>query len=97
MLKLERKSVEIQNHMHDSVTQSFDRVSGLNDNGSIPLKGQQDKQPEGVNIPGNAIDDNDVVDIMTLYPPWSLDTNDKCDITQIAYDRSIKEIQDEFN
>ena len=39
MLKLERKSVEIQNHMHDSVTQSFDRVSGLNDNdnGSIPL------------------------------------------------------------
>ena len=26
MLKLERKSVEIQNHMHDSVTQNFDRV-----------------------------------------------------------------------
>ena len=24
MLKLERKSVEIQNHMHDSVTQNFD-------------------------------------------------------------------------
>ena len=34
MLQLERKSVEIQNHMHDSVTQNFDRVSGLHDNGS---------------------------------------------------------------
>ena len=94
MLKLERKSVEIQNCMHDSATQNFDRVSGLNDNGSIPLQRQQDEQPEGVNIPGNAIDDNDVIDIMTLYPPWSLDTNDRCDITQIANDRSIKEIQE---
>ena len=81
MLKLERKLVEIQNHLHDSVTQNFDRVSGLNDNGWIPLQGQQDEQPEGANIPGNAIDDDDVVNIMTLYPPWSLDTNDRCDIT----------------
>ena len=95
MLKLEKKSVEIQNCMHDSVTQNFDRVSGLNDNDLIPLQGQQDKQPEGVNIPGNAIKD-DVVDIMTLYPPWSLDRNDRCDITQIANDKSIKEIQDEL-
>ena len=71
-------------------------VSGLNDNGSIPLQGQQDEQPEGVNMPGNAIDDNDVVDIMTLYPPWSPDISDRCDITQIANDRSIKEIQDKF-
>ena len=96
MLKLERKLVEIQNRMHDSVTQNFDRVSGLNDNGLISLQGQQDEQPEGANTPGNAIDDNDVVDIMTLYPPWSPDTNDRCDITQIANDRSIKEIQDKF-
>ena len=95
MLKLKKKSVEIQNHMHDSVTQNFDRVSGLNDSGLTPFQGQQDKQPDGVNIPGNAIDD-DVVDIMTLYPPWSTDTNDRCDITQIANDRSIKEIQDEL-
>ena len=94
MLKLEEKLVEIQNHMHDSVTQNFDRVSGLHDNGSTPLQGQQDEQPEGVNIPGNAIDD--VVDIMTLYPPWSPDTNDRCDSTQIANDKSIKEIQDEL-
>ena len=95
MLKLEKKLVEIQNCMHDSVTQNFDTVLGLNDNGSTPLQGQQDKQPEGVTIPGNAIDD-DVVDIMTLYPPWSPDINDRCDITQIANDRSIKEIQDKL-
>ena len=49
--------------MHDSVTQNFDRFSDLNDNGSTPLQGQQDEQPEGVNIQGNAIDD-DVVDII---------------------------------
>ena len=95
LLKLEKKSVEIQNCMHDSVTQNFDRVSGLNDNGLTPLQGQQDKKPEGVNIPGNAIDD-DVVDIMTLYPPWSPDINDRCDIIQIANDKSIKEIQDKL-
>ena len=95
MVKLEKKSVEIQNCMYDSVTQKFDRVSGLNDSGLTPLQGQQDEQPEGFNIPGNAIDD-DVVDIMTLYPPWSLDTHDRCDITQIANDKSIKEIQDEL-
>ena len=95
MLKLEKRSVEIQNHMHDSVTQNFERVSGLNDNGLTPFHGLQDEQPEGVNIPGNAIDD-DVVDIMTLYPPWSPDTNDRCDINQIANDKNIKEIQDEL-
>ena len=47
------------------------------------------------NIPENAIDD-DVVDIMTLYPPWSPDTNDRCDINQIVNDRSRKEIQDKL-
>ena len=81
--------------MHDSVTQNFDRVSDLNDNGSTPLQGQHDEQPEGVNIPGNAID-NHVVDIMTLYLPWSPDTNDRCDINQITSDRSRKEIQDKL-
>ena len=74
MVNLEKKSVEIQNRMHDSVTQTFDRVSSLNDNGLTPLQGQQDEQPEGVTIPGN---DNDVVDTMTLYPPWSPDTRHK--------------------
>ena len=95
MVDLEKKSVEIQNHMHDSVTQTFDRVSDLNDNGSTLLQGQQDEQPEGVIIPGNAID-NDVVDIMTLYPPWSPDTNDRCDDNHVASDRSRKEILDEL-
>ena len=33
---------------------------------------------------------------MTLYPPWSLDTNDRCDINQVANDRSRKEIQDKL-
>ena len=69
------------------VLHKIDRVLGLNENGSTPLQGQQDEQPEGVNIPGNAIDD-DVVEIMTLYPPWSPDTNDRCDITKIANDRA---------
>ena len=32
---------------------------------------------------------------MRLYAPWSSDTNDRCDIKQIANDRSRKEIQDE--
>ena len=95
MVNLETKSVGIHNRMYDSVTQDFDRVSDLNDNGSTPLQGQQDEQPEGVNRPGNAID-NDVDDIMTLYPPWSLDTNDRCDNNQVASDRNRKEIKDEL-
>ena len=73
MVNLETKSIEIQNHMHDSVTHDFDRVSDFNDNGLIPLQEQQDEQPEGVNRAENAIE-NDTVDIMTLYPPWSMDT-----------------------
>ena len=43
-----------------------------------PLQGQQEEQPEDVNSTENAID-NDVVDIMTLYPSWSTDTNDTGD------------------
>ena len=94
-VNLETKSIEIQNRMHDSVTQDFDRVSDLNDNGLTPLQGQQDEQPEGVNRAENAID-NDVVDILTLYPSWSIDTNDRCDNNLVASDRNRKEIQDEL-
>ena len=61
--------------MYDSVTQNFDRVSGLHDNGSTPLQGQEGDQPVEVTTPENAIDD-DVIDIRTIYPLWSLDTND---------------------
>ena len=92
MVNLETKSAEIQNRMHDSVTQDFDRVSDLNDNGLTPLQGQQDEQPEGGNRPGNAID-NDVVDIMT---PWSPDTNGRCDNNPVASDRNRKGIQDKL-
>ena len=95
MLKLEEKSVEIQNCMYDSVTQNFDRVSGLHDSGLTPSQGQEDDQPVDVTTLENAIDD-DVVDIMTIYPPWSMDTNDMCDITQIANVKSIKDIRDEI-
>ena len=34
MEKLEKKSIAIQNRMHDSVTHDFDRVSDNTDNGS---------------------------------------------------------------
>ena len=95
MVNLETKSIEIQNHMHDSVTHNFDRVSDFNDNGSTPLQRQQDEQPEGVNSTENAID-NDVVGIMTLYPPWSTDTNDIGDNNQVASDRNRKEIQNKI-
>ena len=96
MLNLETKSIEIQNHMHDSVTHDFDKVSDFSDNGLTPLQGQQDKQPEGGNRAENAID-NDVVDIMTLYPPWSTETNDRCDNNQVASDRNRTEIQDKLH
>ena len=95
MVNLEKKSVEIQNRMHDSVTHDFDRVSDFNDNGSTPLQGQQDKQPDAVNSAENVID-NDVVDILTLYPSWSADTNDIGDNNQVASNRNRKELQDEL-
>ena len=95
MVKLEEKSIEIQNHMHGSVTHDFDRVSDFNDNGLTPLQGQQDEQSEAVNRRENAIDDN-VVDILTLYPSWSTDTNGIGDNNQVASDRNRKEIQDEL-
>ena len=95
MVNLETKSVEIQNHMYDSFTQTFDRVSDFNDNGLTPVQGQQDKQPEGISGAENAID-NDVVDIMTLYPLWSTDTNDRCDNNQVDSDRNRNEIQNEL-
>ena len=96
MVNLETKLIEIQNCMHDSITYDFDRVSDFNDNGLTNLHGQQDEQPEGVNRAENSID-NDVVGIMTLYPPWSTDTNDTCDNNQVASDRNRKEIQDKLH
>ena len=95
MEKLGKKSIETQNCMHDSVTHDFDRVSDYNDNGSIPLQGQQDEQSEAVNSAENAIK-HDAVDILTGYPSWSTDTNDICDNNEVICDRNRKEIQDEL-
>ena len=39
MENMEKKSIEIQNCMHDSVTHDFDRVSDYNDNALTPLQG----------------------------------------------------------
>ena len=61
------KSVEIQNRMHDSVTQNFDRVSGLHDNGSTPSQEQEDSKLVDVTTPENAIDDDNVIDIRTIH------------------------------
>ena len=95
MENLGKKSVEIQNCMHDSVTHDFDRVSDYNDNGSTPLQGQQDEEPEAVNSAENAIE-HDAVDILTGYPSWSTDTNDLCNNNVVIYDRNRKEIQDKL-
>ena len=81
--------------MHDSVTHDFDRVSDYNDNGSTPLQGQQDEQPEAVNSAENAIE-HDVVDILTGYSSWSTDTCDICDNNEVICDRNRKELQDEL-
>ena len=82
MLKLEKQSAELQDCMYDRVTHNFDRVSGLHDNCSTTLQMQEGNQPAEATTPENAIDD-DVVDIMTIYPPWSTDTNDLNDIDQL--------------
>ena len=95
MVNLEKKSIEIQNCMHDSVTHDFDRVSDYNDNGSTPLQGQQDEQPEAVSSAENAIE-NDAVDVLTLYPSRSTDTNDMGDNNEVTCDRNRKEIQDKL-
>ena len=95
MLRLERKSVEIQKCMHDSVTQNFDRVSGLHDNGLPPLQRQGDDQPVEVTTPENAFEDDDR-DMRTIYPLWSLATNDMCDNIQNANDKNMKDIRDEI-
>ena len=95
MEKFEKKSIEIQNRMHDIVTHDFDRVSDYTDNGSTPLQGQQDEQPEAINSAENAVK-HDVADILTRYPSWSTDTFDIDDNNEVICDRNRKEIQDEL-
>ena len=95
MLKLERQLVELQDRMYGSVTHNFDRVSGLHDNGLTHLQMQGGDQPVEVTTPENAIDD-DVIDIMTIYPRWSTDTNDLNDINQMTNYKRMKDIRDEI-
>ena len=91
MLKLERQLEELQNHMYDSVTHNFDRVSGLHDNGLTPLQMQEGNQPVEATTPENAIDD--VIDVMKIYPPWSTDTNDLNYINQMTNYKSMKDMR----
>ena len=95
MLKLERQSAGLQNCMYDSVIHNFDRVSGLHDNGLTPLQMQEGDQTADATVPENAID-NDVIDIMTIYPLWSIDTNDLSDIDQKTNYKGMKDIRDEI-
>ena len=95
MLKLERQSVELQNHMYDSVTHNFDRVSGLHDNGLNPLQRQEGNQLVEVTTPENAIGD-DAIDMRTIYPLWSSDINDMDDINQMTNYQSMKGIRDKM-
>ena len=95
MVNLEKKSIEIQNCMHDCVTHDFDRVSDCNHNGSTPLQGQQNEQPEAVNSAENAIE-NDAVDILTGYPSWSTDTNDIDDNNEVTCDRNRKKYKKNY-
>ena len=92
MLKLERQSAELQNHMYDSVTHNFDRVSGLHDNGVTPSQMQDGDQTVEITAPENAIDD-DVIDIVIIYPLWSTDTDDLNDIDQMTNYKSTKDIR----
>ena len=71
-------------------------VSDYSDNGSIPLQGQQDEQPEAVNSAENAIE-YDAVHILTGYPSWSTDTYDIYDNNEVICDRNRNEIQDELH
>ena len=95
MLKLERWSRELQSHMYDSVMHNFDRVSGLHDNDMMPPQMQEGDQTVETTAPENAIDDN-VTDIVTIYPLWSTDTDDLNDINQMTNYKTMKNIRDEL-
>ena len=95
MLKLQRQSAELQNHMYDSVTHNFDRVSGLHNNGMTSPQMQDGDQTVEIMAPQNAIDD-DVTNIVTIYPPWSTDTDDLNDIDQMTNYKSMKDIRDKL-
>ena len=95
MEKLEMKSIEIQDRMYDAVDHNFDRVSDNRDNGTTPLQGQQDEQPEADNAVSEATD-YDQNDILTEYLPLSTETHDKYDSDEDIYDRNRKDIENQI-
>ena len=70
-------------------------VSGLHDNGLTSFQMQDGDQTVEVTAPENAIDD-DVIDITTIYPLWSTDTDDLNDIDHMTNYNSMKDIRDEL-
>ena len=95
MLKLERRSRELQNCMYYSIIHNFDRVSGLHDNGMMPLQMQDGYQIAESIASENAVDDN-VTDTEAIYPLWSTVTDDLNDIDQMTNYKSMKDIRDEL-
>ena len=81
--------------MYDSIIHNFDRVSGLHDNASTPLQMQEGDQIADATVPENAIDD-DVIDIMTICPPWLTDTNDLNDIDQKTNYKGMKDMRQDM-
>ena len=59
------------------------------------MQRQEGDQPVEATTPENTIDD-DVLDLRTIYPPWSPDTNDMNDINQMTNHKSRKDIRDEI-
>ena len=92
--EVRRWSRELQN-MYDSVMHNFDRVSGLHNNGMMPLQMQNGDQTFETTAPENAIDDT-VTDIETIYPLWLTETDDLSDIDQMTNYKSMKDIRDEL-
>ena len=56
---------------------------------------QESKQTVEATAPDNAIDD-DVIDIMTIYPLWSIDKDDLNDIDQMTNYKSKKDTRDQL-
>ena len=54
---------------------------------------QEGNQPVEVTTPENAIDDDAVIDITTIYPLWSTNTNDLNNIDQMTNYKSMKDIK----
>ena len=59
------------------------------------MQRQDGDQTVEATAPENAIDD-DVIDIMTIYPPRSTDTDDLNDIDQMTNYKSMKDIRDDL-